>query len=58
MDDHFGVELKFAVYLDPGKTVLKVTEAAADLKLYNSKSAYPSPRNKERYFSQIHVYLP
>ena len=36
--------------LDPGKTALKVTEAAADLKLYNSKSAYPSPRDKERRF--------
>lgn len=34
--------------LDPGKTALKVAEAAADLKLFNSRKAYPSPREKER----------
>ena len=34
--------------LDPGKTALKVAEVAADLNLFNSRKAYPSPREKER----------
>jgi len=35
--------------LDPGKTALKVAEVAADLKLFNSRKAYASPREKERH---------
>lgn len=34
--------------LDPAKTALKLAEVAADLKLFNSRKAYPSPREKER----------